>query len=166
MSSPEKKPAKLAKASRLNMKWDEHDNAILLTKLIETHSIKVDAQLISDAWPQESGSPSARAIREQIARIKSMKAKTKASVVPDHTSAGDTDSALPVITKHPCKRSLGTSESKPSKKPARMTKSKASVFLHEDLQNSLLEDSTPRNDLSSDADRSAREDPDNESDLA
>ncbi|KAJ6011460.1 hypothetical protein N7451_002872 [Penicillium sp. IBT 35674x] len=166
MASPEKKPAKAAKTWRPNMKWDEHNNAILLSKLIETHSIKVDAQLISDAWPQESGSPSARAIREQIARIKSMKAKAiKSFVVPDDTSAGEADSTPPGSLKGPRKRPLTTEERNPPKKPARMTKSKADIFGLHDSPKDLLQKSPQNNDASSDADRSAREDPDDDSDL-
>ncbi|KAJ6093362.1 hypothetical protein N7486_008651 [Penicillium sp. IBT 16267x] len=164
MASTGKNPAKPAKAKPRPMKWDERDNAILLTKLIETHNIKVDAQMISNAWPQESGSPSPRAIREQIGRIKSMKAKTKLYAISDETSAGDTDMSPPTITKRPCKRTLGIREPKPTT-PVRNVKRRTDDFLHQALPKNLTQRSPENNGPSSDADRSAREDPDSDSDL-
>ncbi|KAF2738662.1 hypothetical protein EJ04DRAFT_45086 [Polyplosphaeria fusca] len=55
------------------MNWTAENDRILLMKLIETHGIAVNAEMIAKAWPDnEVVKPTARAIKERFVKIRAL----------------------------------------------------------------------------------------------
>ncbi|KAF1959614.1 hypothetical protein CC80DRAFT_545061 [Byssothecium circinans] len=62
------------------MNWTAENDRLLLLKLIETHGITVNAELIAKAWPKDApAKPTARAVKERFVKLREL-ASIKASI--------------------------------------------------------------------------------------
>ncbi|GLA71734.1 hypothetical protein AtubIFM55763_002214 [Aspergillus tubingensis] len=54
------------------MKWTPEKDQLLLLKILETHSLSVDAKRVAEAWPKSLGPdmPTPRAISERLVRMR------------------------------------------------------------------------------------------------
>ncbi|RAK91615.1 hypothetical protein BO79DRAFT_252449 [Aspergillus costaricaensis CBS 115574] len=70
------------------MKWTPEKDQLLLLKILETHSLSVDAKRVAEAWPKSLGPdmPTPRAISERLVRMRNT--ARESSGIEGHFSIG------------------------------------------------------------------------------
>ncbi|KAJ5989198.1 hypothetical protein N7481_004408 [Penicillium waksmanii] len=64
------------------VRWTAENDQILLAKMIEAHDFSVDTAKMATLWPgDEESRPTARAIKERIAKIKEISKTSSASIL-------------------------------------------------------------------------------------
>ncbi|RMJ27896.1 hypothetical protein PHISP_01239 [Aspergillus sp. HF37] len=87
------------------IKWTPENDQLLLLKILETNEINVDTKKIADAWPAGDATPTPRAIRERLVKIRK---DIKATGAGDtHFSIGDGSAASTPVKPRAPKSSTG-----------------------------------------------------------
>ncbi|KAJ5963911.1 uncharacterized protein N7479_003787 [Penicillium vulpinum] len=102
------------------VKWDSVADQTLLTTILETHQLRVDAAKVAEAWPAQDGKPkpTPRAIKERLARIKENNRLRSSSHSVSATASG---TSSPVTPKKPTPRKK-TEEASTFAGPSRKSK--------------------------------------------